>query len=95
MPHRPALCFLALFGSLCGIRIGGRFPLLPRQRTDAKDQIAEAEFTRDHFCGNEREPSHADGNLQAGDYTLEVSIESGEPSRHQITVPAPDYDFTV
>jgi hypothetical protein len=35
------------------------------------------------------------GNLRAGQYTLEVSVEGEEPRRHAITVPAPDYDLEV
>jgi hypothetical protein len=35
------------------------------------------------------------GNLQAGHYTLEVSVEGEEPLRHKIAVPAPDYDLEV
>lgn len=35
------------------------------------------------------------GNLQAGDYTLEVAIKGGKPRKHKITVPAPDYDIKV
>jgi hypothetical protein len=35
------------------------------------------------------------GNLRAGDYTLEVSAEGREPSRHKIVVPAESYDFEV
>ena len=33
------------------------------------------------------------GNLEAGDYTLEVSVKGRKPRRHKITVPAPDYDI--
>lgn len=35
------------------------------------------------------------GNLQAGEYTLEVSAEGRPTSRHKIIVPAPDYDIEV
>ncbi len=35
------------------------------------------------------------GNLEAGDYTLEVSVEGRKPRRHKITVPSPDYELTV
>ena len=36
------------------------------------------------------------GNLEAGDYTLELSIEGRKkPRRHKITVPAPDYDLEI
>jgi hypothetical protein len=33
------------------------------------------------------------GNLEEGDYTLEVSVEGHEPSRHKIAVPSEDYDI--
>ncbi len=33
------------------------------------------------------------GNLQAGRYTLEISAEGRPSARHEITVPAPDYDI--
>jgi hypothetical protein len=33
--------------------------------------------------------------LAAGEYTLEVSIEDGEPKQHRIVVPSPDYDLEV
>ncbi len=35
------------------------------------------------------------GNLEAGNYTLEVSIKGQKPSRHKITVPSPDYELKV
>lgn len=35
------------------------------------------------------------GSLQAGQYTLEVSVKGKKPRRHKITVPAPDYDLEV
>lgn len=35
------------------------------------------------------------GNLEAGDYTLEVSAQGRKPRRHKITVPAPDYDLKI
>lgn len=35
------------------------------------------------------------GNLKAGDYTLEISVEGRQPSTRKITVPAPDYDFDL
>lgn len=35
------------------------------------------------------------GNLQAGEYTLEISGPGRESTRHPITVPSPDYDFEV
>jgi len=35
------------------------------------------------------------GNLEAGQYTLEVSTEEGKPKRHKITVPAKDYDIEL
>ncbi len=35
------------------------------------------------------------GNLRAGQYTLEVAVKGEKPHHHQITVPAPDYDFEV
>ncbi len=35
------------------------------------------------------------GNLRPGDYTLEIAAEGRPPSRHKITVPAPDYDFDL
>jgi hypothetical protein len=35
------------------------------------------------------------GNLQAGDYTLEIKPDGRKPRRHKITVPAPDYEFVV
>jgi hypothetical protein len=35
------------------------------------------------------------GNLRPGDYTLEIAAEGRQPSRHKITVPAPDYDFDL
>ncbi len=33
------------------------------------------------------------GPLEAGEFTLEVSVEGRKPRRHQITVPAADYDL--
>lgn len=35
------------------------------------------------------------GNLQAGDYTLEVVAAGRQPRRYQITVPAADYEFEI
>jgi hypothetical protein len=35
------------------------------------------------------------GNLEAGEYTLEVSIEDRKPSRHKITVPSSEYDIEL
>jgi len=35
------------------------------------------------------------GNLEAGDYTLEVAANGGAPRRFKIKVPAPDYDIEV
>lgn len=35
------------------------------------------------------------GNLEAGNYTLEVSVENKKPKQHKITVPAPDYELKV
>ncbi len=35
------------------------------------------------------------GNLEAGDYTLEIAADGGKPRRQKITVPAPDYEIEV
>jgi hypothetical protein len=35
------------------------------------------------------------GNLKAGDYTLEVAVDGGQPRRYKVTVPSPDYDLEV
>lgn len=35
------------------------------------------------------------GQLQAGEYTLEVAVNGGKPRQHKITVPAPDYEVSV
>ena len=35
------------------------------------------------------------GNLEAGDYTLEVAVDGGQPRRYKVTVPSPDYDLEV
>ncbi len=35
------------------------------------------------------------GNLEAGDYTLEVAAASGKPSQHKITVPSENYDVEI
>jgi hypothetical protein len=35
------------------------------------------------------------GNLKAGEYTLEISIEGSKPRQHKITVPSADYNFEV
>ena len=35
------------------------------------------------------------GNLEEGNYTLEISAEKRKPKRHKITVPAPEYDIEV
>jgi hypothetical protein len=35
------------------------------------------------------------GKLRAGAYTLEVMAEGSNPSRHSITVPAPDYELKI
>lgn len=33
--------------------------------------------------------------LRAGDYTLEIQTNQQKPTRHKLTVPAPDYDLNV
>jgi hypothetical protein len=35
------------------------------------------------------------GNLEAGDYTLEISAEGRKPSQHKITVPSAQYDIEL
>ncbi len=35
------------------------------------------------------------GNLEAGDYTLEITPPGAEPQRRAIKVPAPDYDLEI
>jgi hypothetical protein len=35
------------------------------------------------------------GQLQAGEYTLEVAVNGGKPEHHRITVPAPDYEISI
>jgi hypothetical protein len=35
------------------------------------------------------------GNLEAGDYTLEVAAAGGRPSQHKITVPSENYDVEI
>ncbi len=35
------------------------------------------------------------GNLEAGDYTLEVAATDGQPSQHKITVPSENYDVDI
>jgi hypothetical protein len=35
------------------------------------------------------------GNLKAGEYTLEISVEGGKPRKHKITVPSADYNIEV
>jgi hypothetical protein len=35
------------------------------------------------------------GNLEAGNYTLEVSARGRKPRRHKISVPAPDYELEI
>lgn len=35
------------------------------------------------------------GNLEAGEYTLAISVKGRKPRRHKITVPAEDYDIEV
>ena len=35
------------------------------------------------------------GNLKAGDYTLEISMQGRKPQRHKISVPAADYDIEI
>ncbi len=35
------------------------------------------------------------GDLEAGDYTLEISAEGRKPRRRKLTVPAPDYDIKL
>lgn len=35
------------------------------------------------------------GNLRAGAYTLEVSVEGRKPRQYEITVPAADYDLAI
>jgi hypothetical protein len=35
------------------------------------------------------------GNLDPGDYLLEISAAGHPPARHNITVPAPDYEFVI
>jgi hypothetical protein len=35
------------------------------------------------------------GNLEAGDYTLEISAEGRKPIRHKITVPSEEYDLEI
>jgi len=35
------------------------------------------------------------GNLEAGEYTLEISAKGRKPRRHKITVPADDYDIAI
>jgi hypothetical protein len=50
---------------------------------------------RDLEVAVQSEGRFAVGNLEAGDYTLEVSVKGRQPHRHKITVPAPDYDLKV
>jgi hypothetical protein len=35
------------------------------------------------------------GRLEAGEYTLEVTVDGGKPKRYKISVPSPDYEFKV
>jgi hypothetical protein len=35
------------------------------------------------------------GGLRAGDYTLELTVDGGEPKQHKISVPSPDYELKV
>lgn len=35
------------------------------------------------------------GRLEAGEYTLEVAVDSGKPRRYKISVPSPDYEIEV
>lgn len=35
------------------------------------------------------------GNLEPGEYTIEISIEDRKPSRHKITVPSKEYDIQL
>jgi len=35
------------------------------------------------------------GNLKAGEYTLEISVEGGKPRKHKVTVPSADYNLEV
>jgi hypothetical protein len=35
------------------------------------------------------------GNLKAGEYTLEISVEGGKARKHKITVPSADYNIEV
>ncbi len=35
------------------------------------------------------------GNLEAGNYTLEVAVGNQKPQQHSITVPSPDYEINV
>lgn len=48
-----------------------------------------------HAAALQPEGRFAIGNLKPGDYTLEITAEGRKPSRHKITVPAPDYDFDI
>jgi len=50
---------------------------------------------RDLAVQLQKEGRFSIGQLQAGEYTLEVAANGGKPKRHKITVPAPDYDLKV
>jgi hypothetical protein len=45
--------------------------------------------------GEQTEARFSIGRLEAGDYTLEVAVDGGQPRRYKISVPSPDYDLEV
>jgi hypothetical protein len=61
----------------------------------AFDKIKLTLVERDLPISLQEEGRFTIGKLRAGEYTLEITANGGQPKRHKIKVPAPDYDLDV
>lgn len=65
-------------------------------RTDKPiEEVSVKLVERDQPVHLQEEGRFAIGHLEAGTYTLEISVKGRKPRRQKITVPAPDYDIKL